>query len=526
MLMGCVGALFYGTLALILTAFVYGIGAIPGAICGGLYGIFASRRTPLRESVVLFVGCVGSSILLLRLGNRVELGAALDHSDCRFGWPRNRHFASHGGSSARPSALSSGCSNIERVFSPGSHRSSRPLDLRACGLRADRTAYGIMKGPKLTEDTTTPLLMSTTATRTRLAIALLTALSIVGTSRAQTPGTTTPPLTVPAPMPPTQSPLTQPAPVPPAITPPTPVPPGVHSPFNPPASPLPIVSPVAAPETAAPPAALDNAPLPDAGKYAIEGDAASLSVFAVSTDAQELFTALADKANLRVVIDDTVSRRLTVNITHTPARQVIDEIVSAYGLSAADVDGVTMISEGIPRSPSSYLLSDITSIPTKYVNAANARNLLPVFLQDYVKVNSEQNAVVLSAPTEVLTKFREDIAQFDIPASQIQVDLLLVDLTDTNVDQLGLTLTYQNGGQGPSIDPGAGNIAYNAVTSLPNLFLANLQALQQSGKAPRPRQPPHRHRFRTTRFHLRRSAALRRHAHRPRQRWRRPAQLH
>jgi type II secretory pathway component GspD/PulD (secretin) len=83
-----------------------------------------------------------------------------------------------------------------------------------------------------------------------------------------------------------------------------------------------------------------------------------------------------------------------------------------------------MVSEGIPRSPSSYLLSDIDAIPTKYVDAANARNLLPVFLQDYVKVNAEQNAVVLSAPRDVLRKFRQDIAQFDIPASQILVDLL------------------------------------------------------------------------------------------------------
>ena len=79
-------------------------------------------------------------------------------------------------------------------------------------------------------------------------------------------------------------------------------------------------------------------------------------------------------------------------------QQAVADIAGAFGLSMADVNGVTMISEGIPRSPSSYLLSDIATIPTKYVVAANARNLLPVFLQDYVKVNAEQNAVVLSAP--------------------------------------------------------------------------------------------------------------------------------
>jgi len=244
-----------------------------------------------------------------------------------------------------------------------------------------------------------------------------------------------------------------------------------------------------APAPAAPPR---PTALPARGTYEIRGDDTALSVFAVSADAQELFTALAEKANLRLVVDDTVSRRITVNILHKPARRIIGDIVSAYGLSTADVDGVTMISEGIPRSPSSYLLSDISTIPTKYVDANNARNLLPVFLQDYVKVNSEQNAVVLSAPTQVLTKFREDIDQFDIPASQIVVDLLLVELTNTNLDQFGLSLTYHNGREGPSIDPGSGTITYaagatvdgsGAITQLTNQFFARLSALQQTGQA-------------------------------------------
>jgi len=232
--------------------------------------------------------------------------------------------------------------------------------------------------------------------------------------------------------------------------------------------------------------------LPARGTYQITGDDAALSVFAVSADAQELLTALAEKAGLRLVVDDTISRRITVNILHKPARQIIGDIVSAYGLSTADVDGVTMISEGIPRSPSSYLLSDISTIPTKYVDANNARNLLPVFLQDYVKVNSEQNAVVLSAPTQVLEKFRDDIGQFDIPASQIVVDLLLVELTNTSLDQFGLSLTYHNGREGPSIDPATGTISYaagatvdssGAITTLTNQFFARLSALQQTGQA-------------------------------------------
>ena len=223
--------------------------------------------------------------------------------------------------------------------------------------------------------------------------------------------------------------------------------------------------------------------LPARGTYKLSGKANLMSVFAVSTDAQELFTAIAERAGLKLVVDDSVSRKITINLENKTAREILDAIVSAYGLSSAEVEDVVMISEGIPRSPSSYLLSDITSIPTKYVNAASARNLLPVFLQDFVKINAEQNAVVLSAPTEVLTKFREDISQFDIAAAQILVEVQLVELTDTSADQLGLNMSYVNGKQGPGIDPTLGTIRYQAITTLTNGFTANLKALIEKSQA-------------------------------------------
>jgi type IV pilus assembly protein PilQ len=223
--------------------------------------------------------------------------------------------------------------------------------------------------------------------------------------------------------------------------------------------------------------------LPARGTYNVSGDGARMTVFAVSSDAQEVLTAIAARANLKLVVDDSVSRKLTVNIVDKSSRQIIDDIASAYGLSVADVDGVTMVSEGIPRSASSYLLSDIDAIPTKYVDAANARNLLPVFLQDYVKVNAEQNAVVLSAPRDVLRKFRQDIAQFDIPASQILVDLLLVELTDSTVEQLGLRLAYSNSGVGIVLEPGSGSSSLQAITKLDDRFFFGLRALQEQGKA-------------------------------------------
>lgn len=243
-----------------------------------------------------------------------------------------------------------------------------------------------------------------------------------------------------------------------------------------------FASPLLAQAPPAPPSAADPV-LPSRGKFQLTGDAKEMSVFAVSVDAPELLTAIADKAGIKLVVDDSVSRKVTINVEKRPADKIIEAIVSAYGLSKADVDGITMIAEGIPRTPSSYLLSDIASIPTKYVAAANARSLLPVFLQDYVRVNAEQNAVVLSAPTDVLNKFRQDIDQFDTPAAQILVDLLLVELTDTDASALGLSGSWINAKEGATVDPVAGTVNYKAVATLTDQFSGTLRALIEKGKA-------------------------------------------
>lgn len=208
-----------------------------------------------------------------------------------------------------------------------------------------------------------------------------------------------------------------------------------------------------------------------------------VSVFAVGVDAQELLTRLARETGVRLIVDDTVRRTLTISFANKPVTQILEMIAAAYGLSYREVNGIFMFSEGIPRSPSSYLLSDIDSITTQYVLAPNAKSLLPVFLQDHVKTNAEQNAVILSAPPEVLKKFREDIKQFDIPASQIMIDVLMVEFTDSAAREFRAQWGWSNDGRSLTVDSAVGQVVFRSVTTLPTDFVTNLRALVTQGKA-------------------------------------------
>jgi type II secretory pathway component GspD/PulD (secretin) len=213
-------------------------------------------------------------------------------------------------------------------------------------------------------------------------------------------------------------------------------------------------------------------------------------LFAVNADAHALFTQLAEKTNLQLIVDDSVKRKITINLVDKQPREAIDYIVAAYGFSFAEVEGILIVSEGIPKNPSSYLLSEIDSITTKYVQAPQAKSLLPVFLQDHVKINAGQNAVVLSAPRSVLNKFAEDIRKFDQPAAQITLDVLVVELTDTSLDTFALEAGFVHDGHGLSANSLLGTLLFRSVTNLPPDFYVNLDALVSAGKA-RVRANPH-----------------------------------
>ncbi|MFQ6130555.1 MAG: type II secretion system protein GspD [Armatimonadota bacterium] len=210
---------------------------------------------------------------------------------------------------------------------------------------------------------------------------------------------------------------------------------------------------------------------------------AGVSLYAVSVDAHQLFATLGAETGIRIIVDDTVNRRITVNLTDKQVTEILDDIVAAYGFSCSQVEGVWLVSEGIPNNPSSYLLSDIDAITTKYVLAPNAKSLLPVFLQDHVKTNPGQNAVVLSAPSQVLEKFRADIQQFDIPAAQIMIEVLVVEFTDVDKDDFDLAIDWANAGRAAFSVASGGMLGFSVVTGLPDDFRIRLKALVEKRKA-------------------------------------------
>ena len=208
-----------------------------------------------------------------------------------------------------------------------------------------------------------------------------------------------------------------------------------------------------------------------------------ISVRAVKADIHELMASIGRKSGLDIAVDDAVKSQVSLNLQNVEPQSAVQTIAAAYGLSLAPINGILVLSQGVPADLASYRASQTESFRIQNSQAGDLSGLLPNFLYQYVKVNGEQNAVVVTAPGQILNKIGADLRKVDVPSPQIAIEAIAVELSDSNDLDLGLRLGNPSPDNFDSLDVGAGRVTFNTIGKLPRTFEASLTALQLKGKA-------------------------------------------
>ena len=208
-----------------------------------------------------------------------------------------------------------------------------------------------------------------------------------------------------------------------------------------------------------------------------------LRLRAVKADVAALIAAIALKTGLSVAVDDAVDRKVSLNLSGVKPEAAVQSIATANGLALSRIGGMLILSEGVPNDLATYRVSGTQSYRMQNTQAATASGLLPNFLYSYVKVNPEQNAVVVTAPSQMLAKIGRDLAAVDTPSPEIAIEAVAVEFTDDINESIGLLLNDQRNTSISTVNPSLGQITYNSIGLLPQNFQLTLQALVQSGKA-------------------------------------------
>jgi type II secretory pathway component GspD/PulD (secretin) len=218
------------------------------------------------------------------------------------------------------------------------------------------------------------------------------------------------------------------------------------------------------------------------------------SVTAVKADIHEVLAKIAQQSGANLAVDDAVKAEVNLHLSNLPLPDLLRAIASAYGLALGEVNGVYMFSRGVPQDLAAYRLSATGSFPLRYTRAKDASGLLPTFLYSYLHVNEEQNAVVVTAPKQMLDKIQADLQAVDIAPPQILIEALAVEFTDTGEfdevtrmfrgDVTGRTdLDYGIPEYWGTTDSRSGEISYASIGQLPYDFEARIRALETAQRA-------------------------------------------
>lgn len=191
-----------------------------------------------------------------------------------------------------------------------------------------------------------------------------------------------------------------------------------------------------------------------------------LSVRAVNADIHRVMGAIARESGVEIAVDDEIGvyvERVSLSLPEMPVDAVIRAIAGAYGLALEKVGDVYMISAGLPASLATYSRSGTRSFPMRYLQAQNASGLLPTFLYSYLHVNEEQNAVVVTAPRQMLDKIGTDLGKTDVAPPQIMIEAVAVEMTATRGLDLGLAWRYRGMTDDVAGDSTTGDLSYREL---------------------------------------------------------------
>ena len=209
-----------------------------------------------------------------------------------------------------------------------------------------------------------------------------------------------------------------------------------------------------------------------------------LAVDAVKAKLAVLIANIARKTDTNIAVDDSVrEREISLSLHGVTVDEALRGLASAAGLALSDVDGVYMVSDGVPNDLATYHLASTESFRMKYTKAQAASGLLPTFLYSFLHVNEAQNAIVVTAPAQMLDKIRADFQKIDIAPPQIMIEALAVEISNTEDKDASLGLAYKDQNVAFSSDSATGDLTYSTIGALPADFQARLRGLVAKGKA-------------------------------------------
>ena len=158
----------------------------------------------------------------------------------------------------------------------------------------------------------------------------------------------------------------------------------------------------------------------------------------VDTDIREILRTIGAQAEVNILTDETVEGYVTVDLKDVPLEKALEMILAPGGYTYVWREDYYLVGSPSPLNPAFQKLSKTEEIQLDHIDAGSVSRLLSDFFRPYVKVDTERNVLLVSGPSEIIARIKEDVERIDRPRRQVIIEALITEVSKTRGKEFGM----------------------------------------------------------------------------------------
>lgn len=140
-----------------------------------------------------------------------------------------------------------------------------------------------------------------------------------------------------------------------------------------------------------------------------------------------------------IIADSTVAGFVTIELNEVPLEKALKMVLLPGGYTYVKIDDFYFVGAPDPKNPSFYMIAKTESYKVQYLEVSSVKELLPAIYDPFVKINAQSNMLTITAPENIIERFKEDLKKIDVPTGQLNIQVIVTEVSQGALKELGLS---------------------------------------------------------------------------------------
>lgn len=214
-----------------------------------------------------------------------------------------------------------------------------------------------------------------------------------------------------------------------------------------------------------------------------------VNLFLFETDIREALSEISMQTAINIIPDITVSGSVTADLVDVPLEKALRIVLIGGGFTYRKIDDFYFVGLPDPRSTTFGELVETELIMLENTTATQIMAVLPSFLASYVRGELNGSILTVTAPPVELARIKTLVAQLDKPKKQVEVKVLITEISSEAIKDLGINLWEYTSNEGQTMNEewegffGLNNNIFTLSTDIYGVLLSSLRLLESEQKA-------------------------------------------